>query len=350
MTGEAKPALRILQPGPQTTVQDLGRFGFQALGVPSCGALDPVALRLANRLVGNEEDAAALECRLLGPSFEVIGAPLRLALAGASASIGIDVEGAIRQMPAWRAFTVPAGAIVRIGALRGSGCATLALAGGLDIPEVLGSRATDLKGGFGGHRGRALMADDVIAAAGARLDGPELELPAPPAQAFPGTLRVVPGPQAEAFAPESLETFLAAPYEVSREADRMGMRLQGPPLAFVRAADIVSDGIATGAIQVPGSGLPIILLADHQTIGGYAKIAAVISADLPAAGRLLPGASIRFRAVSVAEAEEARRALEREIVRLVGTMAPVREAAAVDEAALFTSNLISGVVTAFDPA
>jgi UPF0271 protein len=344
----AGPALHILQPGPQTTVQDLGRFGFQALGVPSCGALDPVALRLANRLVGNAEGAAALECRLIGPNFEVQGAPVRLALAGASASIEIDMDGDTRQIPAWRAVTVPAGATVRVGALRGSGCAILAVAGGLDVAEVLGSQSTDLKGGFGGHQGRTLRADDIIGVNRAPLDGPDLELPSPPSLEFAGTLRVVLGPQSDAFTAEGLATFLDTPYEVSREADRMGMRLQGPALTFFRGADIVSDGIATGAIQVPGSGQPIILLADHQTIGGYAKIATVISADLPAAGRLLPGASIRFRVVSVHEAEEARRALERDVVRLIESMAPAREAASIDEAALFSANLISGVVTAFD--
>ena len=348
MTGAVKPALRILQPGPQTTVQDLGRLGFQALGVPSCGALDPVALRLANRLVGNDEGAAALECRLIGPSFEVTGAPVRLALAGASAAIEVEVDGTTRQLPAWRAFTVPTGATVRIGGLRGSGCAVLAVGGGLDLPEVLGSRSTDMKGGFGGHQGRALRADDVIGINGAPLDGPDLELLTPPSLEFPGTLRVVLGPQADAFTAKGLSTFLDTPYEVSREADRMGMRLVGPALSFVRGADIVSDGIATGAIQVPGSGQPIVLLADHQTIGGYAKIATVISADLPLAGRLLPGASILFRAVSVAEAEEARRALERELARLIESMAPARDLASIDETALFSANLISGVVTAFD--
>lgn len=350
MTEANRPTLRILQPGPQTSVQDLGRFGFQALGVPSCGALDPVALRLANRLVGNDEGAAALECRLAGPSFEVTDAPVRLALAGATVSIEVVVDGTSRQMPAWRAFTAPPGATVRVGGLRGSGCAVLAIGGGLDLPEVLGSRSTDMKGGFGGHQGRPLMAGDVLAAHGVPADAPHLELPVPPALEFSGTLRVVPGPQADAFTAEGLAAFLEAPFEVSREADRMGMRLTGPALSFVRGADIVSDGIATGSIQVPGSGQPIVLLADHQTIGGYAKIATVISADLPAAGRLLPGAAIRFRAVTVAEAEEARRALERELARLIEAMAPAREAAAIDEAALFSANLISGVVTAFDPA
>lgn len=349
MSGADKPSLRMLQPGPQTTVQDLGRLGFQALGVPSCGALDPVALRLANRLVGNEEGAAALECRLIGPGFEVRGAPVRLALAGAEASIAVELEGETRPVPPWRAFTVPAGAVVRIGALRGSGCAVLAVAGGLDVPEVLGSRSTDLKGGFGGHQGRALKADDLVQLNGASLHGPDFALPAPPPLEFSGTLRVVLGPQADAFTTAGLDAFLATPFEISREADRMGMRLVGPALAFVTSADIVSDGIATGSIQVPGSGQPIVLLADHQTIGGYAKIATVISADLPAAGRLLPGAAIRFRAVSVAEAEEARRALEREIARLDESMVPAREGAGIDERVLFSANLISGVVTAFDP-
>jgi len=339
--------LKILQPGPQTTVQDLGRLGYQAYGVPLCGALDPLALRLANRLVGNEEGAAALECRLAGPSAEVQGGAVRVALTGADATIDVTIDGETTTYPAWRAIDMPEGATFRVSALRGSGCASLAVAGGVDVPPVLGSSSTDLKGRFGGHQGRALAAGDSLAVGGTPA-GPCLELPSPPSLAFPGTLRVVLGPQAEAFREEAVATFLGTPFRVSREADRMGMRLEGTPLAFTNGADIVSDGIATGSIQVPGSGLPIVLLADHQTIGGYAKIATVISADLPLAGRLLPGVEIRFAAVSVAQAEEARRAQERELARMIDTLAPVREAARIDEPALFSANLISGVVTALE--
>ncbi len=339
-------ALRIIQPGPQTTVQDLGRLGFQAFGVPVCGALDPVALRLANALVGNDEKAAALELRLAGPHFAAEGGPVRIALAGATTRIEVNHEGETRHYPSWRAIDVPAGATVQVGALAGSGCAVLAVAGGIDVPVVMGSRSTDLKGRFGGHEGRASRIGDIIPCRDGAPAAPCLELPHPPALAFDGTLRVVLGPQADAFSPAGRETFLSATYHVSREADRMGMRLDGPPLGFATSADIVSDGIATGSLQVPGSGLPILLLADHQTIGGYAKIATVISADLPSAGRLLPGAALRFAAVSVAEAEEARRALERRLAGLIASLAPVREGARIDMEALWRANLISGVVSA----
>ena len=341
--------LTILQPGPLTTVQDLGRTGFQAYGVPVCGALDPVALRLANALVGNDEGAAALEIRLAGPSFNVTG-DIRLAVAGADVTIDVTTGDETRSHPAWRAIDVPDGANVRVGALRKSGGAILAVAGGIDVPLVLGARATDLKGRFGGHQGRALAAGDELAVGTVRLDSPCLELPTPPALGFSGTLRVVLGPQEDAFTEEALAAFLGTPWRVSREADRMGMRLEGQALTFRAGADIVSDGIATGSIQVPGSGLPILLLADHQTIGGYAKVTTVISADLPAAARLLPGAEIRFAAISVAEAEEARRGLEGEIVRLIRTMSPVREAARIDLAALMGANLISGVVSGLESA
>ncbi|MDR6951840.1 UPF0271 protein [Ancylobacter sp. 3268] len=341
--------LLVTQPGPQTTVQDLGRTGAQAYGVPVCGALDGVALRLANALAGNEPNAAALECRLIGPSFTVEGGPVRLAIAGAEAAIEVTREGETRSYPAWRAIDVPEGASVRIGALRGSGAAVLAVAGGIDVPAVLGSRATDLKGGFGGLDGRALKAGDRVAVVAGTPAGPCLELPRPPSLAFDGVLRVVLGPQDDSFTEEGLAAFLGTAYRVSREADRMGIRLDGAPLAFRAGADITSDGIATGAIQVPGSGLPIVLLADHQTVGGYAKIATVISADLPRAGRLLPGAELRFKAVGVGEAEEARRALEREVVSLIASLTPVRAAAEIDLAALYAANLISGVVTACDP-
>lgn len=341
MTGH----LRILQPGLQSTVQDLGRGGFQAYGVPVCGALDSMALRLANALLGNAAGAAALEIRLLGPVFEVCDGPLRMALAGAQAEIEVNVGGEMQLYRAWRAIDVPEGARVRIGALAGSGCAVLAFAGGIDVPPVLGSRSTDLKGGFGGHEGRALAAGDRLNISNANALGPCLALPSPPATDGDVTLRAVPGPQADAFTEAALGAFFHTPYRVSREADRMGMRLDGTPLTFRGGADIVSDGIVTGAVQVPGSGLPILLLADHQTIGGYAKIATVISADLPRAGRLLPGATLRFTAVSVAEAEAARRVAEAELQRLIASMAPVREGAGLNLEALYGANLISGVVS-----
>ncbi|WP_425106374.1 biotin-dependent carboxyltransferase family protein [Ancylobacter sp.] len=337
--------LHILQPGLQSTVQDLGRVGFQAYGVPVCGALDSMALRLANALVGNAAGAAALEIRLLGPVFEVCDGPLRMALAGAQAEIEVNVGGETQRYGAWRAIDVPEGARVRIGALTGSGCAVLAFAGGIDVPPVLGSWSTDSKGGFGGHEGRALAAGDRLNISNASALGPCLALPSAPATDGEVTLRAVPGPQADAFTEAALEAFFHTPYRVSREADRMGMRLDGTPLTFRGGADIVSDGIVTGAVQVPGSGLPILLLADHQTIGGYAKIATVISADLPRAGRLLPGATLRFTAVSVAEAEAARRVAEAELQRLIASMAPVRDGAGLDLEALYGANLISGVVS-----
>ncbi|MDQ0510118.1 biotin-dependent carboxyltransferase family protein [Ancylobacter amanitiformis] len=341
-------AIAILQPGPQTSVQDAGRLGFQAFGVPVCGALDPPALRLANALVGNEPGAAALELRLAGPAFEVTGGPARLALTGADGVIEVEQGGETRRFGPWRAIDIPERARVRIGPLKASGSAILAFAGGIDVPCVLGSRATDLKGRFGGHLGRALMAGDVIALGASSLDGPCLELQNPPSLTFGGALRVVLGPQADAFTEDGLAEFLGTAYRVSREADRMGLRLEGTPLGFRRGADIVSDGIVTGSIQVPGSGLPILLLADHQTIGGYAKIATVISADLPAAGRLLPGASVRFIAVSVAQAEEARRAQERAVAQQIAALLPVRALARVDLEALLRENLVSGVVSALE--
>ncbi|WP_371344999.1 biotin-dependent carboxyltransferase family protein [Ancylobacter sp. IITR112] len=337
--------LAILQPGLQTTVQDLGRTGFQAYGVPVCGALDSMALRLANALVGNATGAAALEIRLLGPVFEVAGGPLRMALTGAQADIEVTIGGETQRYGAWRAIDVPDGARVRIGALTGSGCAVLAVAGGIDVPPVLGSRSTDLKGGFGGHEGRALMAGDRLNVNIPNALGPCLALPSLAGAAGEVTLRAVPGPQADAFTEAALATFFSAPYRVSREADRMGLRLEGPALGFRGGADIVSDGIVTGAVQVPGSGLPILLLADHQTIGGYAKIATVISADLPLAGRLVPGSTLRFQAVNVVQAEEARRAAEAELQRLLATLAPVRESGRIDIAALYDANLISGVTS-----
>jgi biotin-dependent carboxylase-like uncharacterized protein len=335
--------LAVARPGLQTTVQDLGRVGFQALGVPVSGALDPVALRLANRLVGNDEGAAGLEIRLAGPSLEAVDGPVRLALAGTSTAFTVAAaDGAVRTVEAWRAVDLAPGETAHFPALKDHATAIVAVAGGVDVAPVFGSRSTALRAGFGGLGGRALAAGDVLPL-GRAAAGPCLGLADPPAGRFGGALRVVLGPQDDAFSEAGIAAFLAGPYRVGNDADRMGLRLEGPPIEHRTRADIPSDGIATGAIQVPGSGQPVLLLADHQTTGGYTKIAHVISADLVHAGRLMPGAEIRFRAVPVGEAEAARRALEREIAAAIARMAPVVGPGTVDLAALARANLISGV-------
>jgi biotin-dependent carboxylase-like uncharacterized protein len=336
--------LQVLKPGLHTTVQDLGRVGYQALGVPVSGALDPVALRIANALVGNRENAAALEFLVSGATFQVTADRARVAVAGIGASLTTGQPA--RVVPAWQSVTLMRGDVVEIGLGSGSVCAYLAVEGAIAVPLVLGSASTYVRAGFGGLEGRVLRGGDLVPLAIARASSREEQhLPAPPPAAIGQPIRIVLGPQQDYFTDAAVATLLDAGFRISKNADRMGMRLDGPPLAHRRGWDIVSDAIATGAIQVPGSGQPIVLLADHQTTGGYPKIATVISADLPILGRRRPGDAIRFAAVSVAEAEQLARDQERRIAALIAACQPV-PGSGIDLASLYADNLISGVVVA----
>ncbi|HVJ52602.1 MAG TPA: biotin-dependent carboxyltransferase family protein [Aliidongia sp.] len=332
-------SLRIERPGLSSTIQDLGRFGFQRYGVPVAGALDPLAARLANALVGNDPGEAVLEILALGPSFTVEAESVRLALVGSD--VGLTIDG--NRIEPDRSVTAARGAKVAIGGFTNTACCVLAVEGGFDLPSVMGSRSTYVRGGFGGLAGRALKAGDMLplrrAAAAA---GPELRAGA--IEYGKGPIRIVLGPQEDWFEPSSVAQFLAEPYEITAEADRMGMRLSGPKLVHSRGFNIVSDGIATGALQVPGTGQPIVLLTDHQTVGGYPKIGTVISADLPRLGRMRPGAHIRFTAIEPAEAEAMRQAQETALARLIAEIGPVTAVPRTED--LLKANLISGVVRA----
>ena len=337
--------LRIIAPGLMTTVQDLGRPGFQRFGVPVCGALDPVGLRAANIIVGNPENAGALEIAYQGPSFEVLAESVRIALVGADAPIEI-LEAGARPIPSLESVTLRQGQRFRVGPLRTGTLCAMAIEGGIAAGPVMGSRSTYVRAGFGGYRGRALQAGDIVPLGKERADArPEMRLPGLDLAA-PPRIRVMLGPQDDHFTPKGIATLLEATYTVSRASDRMGMRLEGPALEHVEGYNIVSDGIAPGAMQVPGDGLPIILLADRQTTGGYPKIATVISADLPALGRMAPGARIGFVAVGEPEARAARRSLEAMVGAIAARLEPVTEAGSVSIAALMSANLVSGVVDA----
>lgn len=343
-----KPALRVVAPGLMTTLQDLGRPGYQRLGIPVSGALDAVSLRAANLLAGNAPGAGALEIAYQGPALAVEADSVRIAYAGGVAAIDILAgEGAFnaqRGVPL-QSILLTKGQVVRIGALSGSAVGYLAVEGGFDIAPVLGSQSTFVRGGLGGLEGRALRAVDVLplkqAAADARLEHvlPSLDL-TPPSR-----FRVVLGPQDDYFSDRGKRTLLESTYTVSPASDRMGMRLAGPEIEHAGSYNIVSDGIAPGSIQVPGNGLPIVLLADRQTTGGYPKIATVISADLPALGRLTPGARVAFEAVTVAAAEAAHRRFCADLEATAGRIVPVR--AAIDEAKLREANLVSGMIDAY---
>lgn len=343
-------ALRVLSPGLMTTIQDQGRTGFQSLGVPVSGALDRISLAAANILVGNAPGTAAFEIAYQGPTFVVEAESARVAFAGAEPAIEVlpaNGEGP-RRPQALESIRLVRGDTLKVGAFNGSAVGYLAVEGGLGVPAVLGSRATLVRAGIGGLDGRALRAGDSVPlareAASEREEQrlPDFSVPRP------DRFRVVLGPQDDYFTPEAIDTLLSATYTATQSTDRMGMRLDGPPLAHALGSDIVSDGIAPGTIQVPGNGLPIILLADRQTTGGYPKIATVISADLPALGRLRPGATLSFSAVTVEEAQALRRRQEAELAALATSLAPVVRLFLPDTEKLLSHNLVSGAVDARD--
>jgi biotin-dependent carboxylase-like uncharacterized protein len=344
-------ALRVLTPGLVTTLQDLGRPGWQHLGVPVSGALDHVSLRAANLLVGNAGGIGALEIAYQGPTLRVEADSVRVAVAGGRAPIDIlhadgDSGGGRRLAPCESARLLR-GQGLRIGALTGSAVAYLAVEGGFAIAPVLGSQSTLIRAAIGGLEGRALRAGDALPLKqGEAAEREEVMLP-PIDLAQPRRIRIVLGPQDDYFTPVGLRALLESTYTVSQASDRMGMRLEGPALEHsAKGYNIVSDGIAHGSIQVPGNGLPIILLADRQTTGGYPKIAAVISADIPAVGRMTPGAKIAFEAVDIEAAEAAARRLAADIAGMAARLAPTRREATIDVGRLLGENLVSGVVSA----
>ena len=314
----------VLHPGMMTTVQDGGRYGYQEYGVPVSGVCDPWAASVANTLVGNSTDEAVLECPMMGPMLR-FDTDAVIAVTGADMVPMLD-DAAI---PNYAAVKVSAGQTLRFGGLA-CGCRVyIAFAGGLDIPKVLGSRSTFVKAGIGGFGGRALKAGDTLPLAGAisSLPGMKARKTAPEFVVREiQTLRAVPGPQDDMFTEAGKAAFFNEVYTVTPQFDRMGMRLDGAEIEHAGGkADIISDGIAFGAVQVPASGKPIIMLADRQTAGGYSKIANVITVDFGILGQLKAGNSVRFQAVSVEYAQDLLRlkraaleALRRETARAAG--------------------------------
>lgn len=311
----------VLAPGMFTTVQDLGRPGWQRFGVPQGGALDAYALAAANALVGNPPDAAGLEVTLVGPVLTV-------AREGLVACTGADLGFAIDGQPAalWQAHRVRPGQVLGFTGRR-SGCrAYVAVAGGIAVAPVLGSRSTHVRARLGGLAGRALVRGDRLPVGPLPPGWREragLALPPPLRRhGLPQPARVVMGPQHDWFLPLAIERLLGATYRVSRRWDRMGLRLEGPRLAHRHSAELVSEGVAPGSIQVPGDGQPIVLLADRQTTGGYPKIATVIAADLDFLAQAAPGDRITFRAVDLDTAHRLRRerqAMLAAVARATGT-------------------------------
>ncbi len=307
--------------GPMSSLQDGGRIGAQRFGVSRSGAMDLLALAHANALVGNGPEEGAVELALLGGTFEAVGGPIRIALSGSAAPL--SVGGA--PVPPGRSASAAPGEEIVVGTARAGVYAYLAVAGGYGVAPALGSVSLQPRAAIGGLGGRALLVGDRLPVRREAPDGPEMRLDAPPLGPD-AALRVVLGPQDDHFAAAEIEAFLSQTYRVSAEADRMGYRLAGQPIRHLRGFNIVSDGLVAGSVQVPGSGVPIVMLADHQTTGGYPKIATVITPDLRGLAQRRTGEAVRFAAIDLREAQR----LARERRALMGDMAgravPVRAA------------------------
>lgn len=308
--------LLVEEAGLFSTIQDLGRIGHQRIGVPPSGALDTLALRMGNAVLGQPQNTAALEMCRVGVRL-VVGAPsVRFCVTGADAPVTLDGE----TLAPWRSHTARRGQRLHIGRIRG-GAAYLCVQGGFALPPVLGSLSTYTRAGFGGFQGRRLAAGDSLPLTLPEAAAtPEKLLPHPvPAERF-RPLRVLLGPHADMFTEAAIRTLLTEAYQVTNNADRLGMRLAGPPLEHLGAKEIVSDGNNTGCLQVPGDGQPIVLMPDRQTAGGYPKIATIITADLHRLGQAIPGSLLRFEAVAPEQAEVAAWLLEQAVQTAIASI------------------------------
>jgi len=294
----------VLAPGLLTTIQDLGRVGYQHFGVPVGGALDRPACRVANRLVGNRDDAAVLEITINGPRL-VFERESVIALTGADLSPVADG----RPVPLWTATRIPAGTALEFGARRSGARTYLAVAGGIAVPAILGSRSTHLRTRIGGLGGRALVAGDRLVGGppSVRTDRPvgrAFRLNARPVYHPEPHVRLILGPHLNRLGPDATATLLASRYTVSPHSDRMGFRLTGPPLNGIPMNDMISEATACGSLQVPPDGQLILLMADCQTTGGYPILGVVITVDLPLVAQLAPGDHLRFSTVDMREAHQ----------------------------------------------
>jgi antagonist of KipI len=304
-------AIEVAAPGLLTTVQDLGREGFGPMGVSPSGAADPISLRIGNRLVGNAEGAAALEMTLLGGTFLF---PQGTVAALAGSDFGAALDGVA--VPLWTSFEAKPGQTLRLGPTRSGARCYLCVQGGIEVKSFLGSASTHLLSGLGGYEGRALRKGDVLKI-GDFLSGTGIPAcSSPPASRRASSrsrklapkalarlaprkvLRVTPGPQSDWFPEAAQKVFYGPTYRISEEANRMGLRLEGPAIPEGAHGGMISEGVSLGAIQIAAGGLPIILFVEQQTTGGYAKMANVISADLHSLGQLRPRDEIRFELVS----------------------------------------------------
>ena len=299
---ERAAAFEVLEPGILTTIQDLGRYGFSQFGVPPSGALDTFSYRVGNLLVGNKQGEASLETSVMGLKLKILREVV-IAITGGDLSPTLNGE----PLEMWRTHLLVEGDIINFRKVR-TGCrAYLAASGGLIFPQVMGSRSTYLSGKFGGLNGRALRKGDTLFSPDIRSPLGKLGFRFPndwiPQFDKEALLRVIPGPQDHHFTDKGLETLSSSFYLVTPRCDRMGVRLDGPPIERRSDVDesIISEGLIAGTIQVPGDGKPIIILTELVT-GGYTKIATVITTDLPRVAQLKPGDRVRFLPVSIEDA------------------------------------------------
>ena len=307
----------VLQPGWFTTVQDTGRFGYQQYGVSASGAMDRRSYIVANRLVGNRDGEAALELTLKGPELLFENDSV-IALTGADLTPLVDGKA----VPVWTSMLVHAGGRLTFGARRAGGRSYLAIAGGIDVPMVMGSRSTHIASQIGGVKGRVLAAGDMLVCRTPSSRQHQMINRLLPEQLRPvyspvTTIRILRGPQQSSFLDQALEVLTSNSYRLSSQSDRMGYRLEGPRLVHAGVKQWISDGTAMGALQVPPDERPILLMADRQPTGGYPKIGVVISADLHLVGQLMPGDTMNFWVTTHAEAQAAMTADWRELDRVL---------------------------------
>ena len=307
-------ALEVIQAGSITTIQDLGRKGYQRFGMPTAGAMDISSLRLANLLVQNDEGQACLEITFIGLRLLAIR-DLTIAITGGN--LLPKVDGSL--LPLWQTVSVRKNSEISFTGVRDGIRSYLAIAGGIQVPEIMGSKSTYIRGGIGGLEGRPLRKGDRlrIGPRHRRIPLYKIKQDLIPHYGREWKIRVIMGPQEDYFSKQGIEAFTSSEYTITPQSDRMGYRLQGPKIEHRRDADIVSDATCLGSIQVPGHGLPIILFVDRQTTGGYPKIATAISLGAYELGQAKPGDSIRFFPISVAEAHEIRKDYEKRIKQCI---------------------------------
>lgn len=319
--------IQVVKPGLLTTVQDLGRPGYQQYGIVVGGALDAFSTRVANMIVGNDDNAAVLE-------MAQTGAELRFEQEALIAWSGADFPATVagQPLPCDRAIRIAAGETISFGLARNGLRAWLAVAGGIDVPLVLGSRTTYRRAGIGGHKGRPLVAGDqlktgeptgfgrqilkTLAAGGARATTWSVRpgtLGQPPAS---GTVRALRGPEWSWFTPEAQHLFFATAWRATQQADRMGVRLEGPMLAMLKPREMISSAVNSGVVQVPAAGQPIVLLPSRQSVGGYPRLATVATADLGAIAQLRPGDTVKFSEIALPTAHDLLLAQERDLGRI----------------------------------